>query len=70
MHRNYQRRCVIVLPHPSCAVFIRFSGGCDLDKSYEGPKLPQSEDGKFSITLDFIHAMIEWFKAGKTLPRR
>ncbi|EKM54502.1 uncharacterized protein PHACADRAFT_58827 [Phanerochaete carnosa HHB-10118-sp] len=45
-------------------------GGCDLDRTYDGPKLPQSENGKYSIDLDFIHAMLELFKAGKTLPRR
>ncbi|KAG2015756.1 phosphoprotein phosphatase [Coprinopsis cinerea AmutBmut pab1-1] len=44
-------------------------GGCDVDKSYSGPVLPQ-EDGKFYMTLDFIKQMIDWFKSGKTLPKR
>ncbi|KAJ3490364.1 hypothetical protein NLI96_g1484 [Meripilus lineatus] len=45
------------------------SGGCDVEKSYAGPKLP-FQDGKFSITIGFIKEMLEWFKQGKTLPRR
>lgn len=44
-------------------------GGCDVEKSYAGPKLP-FQDGKFSITIGFIREMLEWFKQGKTLPRR
>ncbi len=44
-------------------------GGCDLDKTYAGPKL-LNEDGNYRITLDFIHEMIQWFKNGKTLPKR
>lgn len=45
-------------------------GGCEVDKDYKGPKLPTAEGGKYSIDLDFINAMIQWFKDGKTLPRR
>lgn len=41
-----------------------------MDKSYNGPKLPQNEDGQYVITLDFVKEMMEWFKAGKALPRR
>ena len=48
--------------HPS-------AGGCFLEKSYAGPVLPE-ENGKYSITLEFIQAMIAWFKEGKTLPKR
>lgn len=44
-------------------------GGCELDKTYTGPKLPYG-DGQHDIALDFIHEMIEWFKGGKTLPKR
>lgn len=44
-------------------------GGCDLDKTYTGPKLEQV-DGKYQITEQFIKEMIEWFKEGKTLPKR
>ncbi|KAL1695550.1 Metallo-dependent phosphatase-like protein [Schizophyllum commune] len=47
-----------------------WTGGCDLDKGYAGPKLPQDEDGKYTITLEFVRAMIEWFKDGKALPKR
>lgn len=45
-------------------------GGCDLDKSYDGPKLPVKEDGTYHIDHNFIEGMLEWFKLGKTLPRR
>ncbi|KAF7315458.1 Serine/threonine-protein phosphatase [Mycena indigotica] len=44
-------------------------GGCEVEKTYAGPKL-ELTDGKYSITHDFIKAMIEWFKQGKTLPKR
>ncbi|KAG5638877.1 hypothetical protein H0H81_009180 [Sphagnurus paluster] len=44
-------------------------GGCDVDKTYAGPQLTL-EDGKYKITHAFIKAMIEWFKDGKTLPKR
>ena len=47
-----------------------WTGGCDLDKGYAGPKLPQDEDGKYTITLEFVRAMIKWFKDGKALPKR
>ena len=46
------------------------AGGCDLDRDYKGPALPVDDNGKYSINIDFINAMIEWFKEGKTLPRR
>jgi hypothetical protein len=45
------------------------SGGCDIDKSYEGPKLTL-EDGKYKITQEFVEGMIQWFKDGKALPKR
>ena len=46
------------------------TGGCDMDKTYMGPKLTQGEDGKYSISLEFIKGMLEWFKNGKPLPKR
>ncbi|KAH8093931.1 phosphoprotein phosphatase [Cristinia sonorae] len=52
-----------------CLEIIK-EGGCDLDRTYTGPKLPQDDDGKYTITLEFVHAMLEYFKEGKTLPRR
>ena len=58
------RRRVVVLSD------FRLLGGCDLDKSYDGPKLSTQEDGSYGITHQFIKDMLEWFKAGKTLPRR
>jgi serine/threonine-protein phosphatase 5 len=54
------------------ALFIQLHhlGGCDVDKSYDGPKLPKSDNGKYSVSLDFIKGMLEWFKTGKALPKR
>lgn len=46
------------------------AGGCDLDKSYDGPNLPTNDDGQYTITREFILQMIELFKEGKSLPRR
>ena len=43
---------------------------CDVDKAYAGPKLSVDADGKYIITLEFVRAMMEWFKDGKALPRR
>lgn len=45
-------------------------GGCDVDKGYAGPVLSQTDDGKYKIDLEFVKNMIEWFKDGKTIPRR
>jgi serine/threonine-protein phosphatase 5 len=36
---------------------------------YTGPKL-EFENGKYSITQRFIKDMINWFKDGKTIPKR
>ncbi len=41
-----------------------------MEKTYEGPKLETTDDGKYKITVEFIRSMIQWFKDGKTLPRR
>lgn len=46
-----------------------FWGGCELDANYLGPTL-SSENGKYYMTQTFIQAMIDWFKDGKTLPKR
>lgn len=46
-----------------------FIGGCEVDKTYDGPKLTM-EDGKFKITREFVNDMIAWFKDGKALPKR
>jgi len=51
-------------------VEIIAEGGCEVDKSYAGPKLDSLDDGKFGISLQFVRSMIQWFKDGKTLPRR
>lgn len=40
-----------------------------MESSYNGPKLLQ-EDGKYQISLEFVQQMIEWYKDGKSLPRR
>ncbi|KAG6845299.1 hypothetical protein H0H87_011149 [Tephrocybe sp. NHM501043] len=44
-------------------------GGCDVDSSYAGPKL-DLENEKYTIKYDFIKSMIQWFKDGKSLPKR
>ncbi|KAJ7772592.1 phosphoprotein phosphatase [Mycena maculata] len=44
-------------------------GGCDVEKTYTGPKLPLA-DGKYSVTHEFVAGMIQWFKDGKALPKR
>ncbi|KAI7967856.1 hypothetical protein MJO29_001133 [Puccinia striiformis f. sp. tritici] len=44
-------------------------GACELDNSYTGPMLSKTEDG-WKPSLEFIQGMLEWFKAGKTLPKR
>ena len=41
-----------------------------MEKTYEGPKLETTDDGKYKITIEFIRSMIQWFKDGNTLPRR
>ncbi|KAH8119284.1 protein phosphatase 5 [Phellopilus nigrolimitatus] len=39
--------------------------------TYAGPQLPAGADGKaYAISAAFVAEMIEWFKAGKALPRR
>lgn len=45
-------------------------GGCEVEKTYAGPQLSTGGDGKYVMTEEFIKGMIEWFKAGKNLPRR
>jgi serine/threonine-protein phosphatase 5 len=45
-------------------------GGCEVEKTYEGPNLEKADDGKYNITIEFIRSMIQWYKDGKTLPRR
>ncbi|KAI0256163.1 Metallo-dependent phosphatase-like protein [Lactifluus subvellereus] len=45
-------------------------GSCEVEKNYGGPKLGRTDDGKYKITIEFIRSMIEWFRDGKTLPRR
>ncbi|KAI0780072.1 Metallo-dependent phosphatase-like protein [Fomes fomentarius] len=45
-------------------------GGCDTDKGYAGPVLPTTDDGKYTVNIEFVRKMIEWFKEGKSIPRR
>lgn len=47
-----------------------FKGSCEVEKTYQGPKLETTDDGKYKITIEFIRSMLQWFKDGKTLPRR
>jgi serine/threonine-protein phosphatase 5 len=41
-----------------------------VEKTYQGPTLETTDDGKYKITIEFIRSMLQWFKDGKTLPRR
>jgi serine/threonine-protein phosphatase 5 len=45
-------------------------GACEVEKSYQGPRLETTDDGNFKITIEFIRSMMQWFKDGKALPRR
>ncbi|KZT26720.1 protein phosphatase 5 [Neolentinus lepideus HHB14362 ss-1] len=57
-------------PTERCLEIIA-EGTCEVEKDYTGPKLPaDSDSGKFTINLEFIHGMVQWFKDGKKLPRR
>jgi serine/threonine-protein phosphatase 5 len=44
-------------------------GACELDSSYTGPMLEKTGNG-WKPSSKFIEEMLEWFKAGKTLPKR
>lgn len=45
---------------------------CPVDKDYTGPlpTAPVDETGSWTPTVEFVEGMVEWFKQGKTLPRR
>ncbi|KAB5588592.1 Protein phosphatase 5 [Ceratobasidium theobromae] len=45
-------------------------GGCDVETSYTGIKLPTDENGKYTIDQAFMDSMIETFKDGKNIHRR
>ncbi|KAG8893269.1 hypothetical protein FRB99_002093 [Tulasnella sp. 403] len=52
-------------------------GGCDLDKSYTGPKLDaspstsgSSKQPVYKITETFVNEMLELYRNGQSLPRR
>ncbi|ELU38454.1 phosphoprotein phosphatase [Rhizoctonia solani AG-1 IA] len=45
-------------------------GGCDVDASYTGIKLPTDADGKYTIDQAFMDSMIATFKDGKSIHRR
>jgi serine/threonine-protein phosphatase 5 len=70
-------RCLEIIAEGVCNFLIFLGdvftvgalGGCEMDKAYTGPQLP-CENGKFEITIEFIRNMIQWFKDGKTLPKR
>lgn len=49
---------------------LRIIGSCEVEKTYEGPKLETTDDGKYKITIEFIRSMMQWFKDAKALPRR
>jgi serine/threonine-protein phosphatase 5 len=45
-------------------------GCCEVENTYQGPKLEKTDDGKYKITIEFVRSMIQWFKDEKALPRR
>ncbi|CAE6475867.1 unnamed protein product [Rhizoctonia solani] len=45
-------------------------GGCDVDASYTGIKLPTDTEGKYTIDQAFMDSMIAAFKDGKSIHRR
>jgi hypothetical protein len=63
-------------PSARCRRIIK-DGSCSLDPSYAGPRpiAPKAdgedgENGRWTLTEDFIKEMVEWFRAGKALPKR
>ncbi|KAH9811735.1 Metallo-dependent phosphatase-like protein [Melampsora americana] len=44
-------------------------GGCEVEPSYTGPMLSKGPNG-YQPNETFIKEMLEWFKQGKTLPKR
>jgi len=63
-------------PSARCRRILK-DGSCALDASYTGPRPtppgPHDEDGengRWTLTETFIKEMIEWFRAGKALPKR
>jgi len=56
-------------PVERCLDIIK-EGGCNAEKGYSGPKLPTDGDGKYTIDIQFIRDMLEWFKEGKSLAKR
>ena len=49
------------------APFALDSARINVDGSYEGPRI-ETEDG--SVTLEFVHAMVEYFKDQKMIHRK
>ena len=45
---------------------------CPVEADYAGPRpqAPADETGSWTPTIEFVEGMVEWFKQGKTLPRR
>lgn len=67
---DHRRRCVVPKFDVCSQTQIQCEGACEVEKTYEGPKLETTDDGKFKITIEFIRSMMQWFKDGKSLPRR
>jgi len=45
-------------------------GGCDIDSSYAGLRLPKDSDEKYTIDQAFVDSMIAAFKDGKSIHKR
>lgn len=63
-------------PSARCRRILK-DGSCSLDPSYAGPRptAPSANDedgenGRWTLTPEFIQEMVEWFRAGKALPKR
>lgn len=45
-------------------------GGCDVDASYAGLRLPKDDEGNYTINQEFMDSMIAAFKDGKSIHKR
>lgn len=56
-------------PIKTCTEAIA-QNACEVESDYTGPKMNRPENGTYSISQDFVDAMLEHFKNGGKLPRR
>jgi hypothetical protein len=70
MSRDDGCRCEGRFPLLSVLASWHLLGEVTVPADYAGPRLEQDEDGTSKITLEFVRAMMQWFKDGKALPKR